>query len=411
MRAVAGLPRCPVTEAEERSGGLRCEQVRWSGRADGLCRCLNESYDGPGGPSVAEVSFDYAVNKLFIKETTTTLMFKRFPGLFNQAIGIDLGTANTLVFLKDRGVVLREPSVVAIRTSTRKPIAVGNEARMMLGRTPGDIQALRPMKDGVIADFEISEHMLRYFIGKVARKSLFTNLTVVVAVPYGITAVERRAVMDSAYRAGADDVITIPEPVASAIGVGLPVEEPTGSMIVDIGGGTTEVAVLSLGGIVHARSIRVGGDEFDMSIIKYIRNSYNLIIGERTAEEIKIKIGSAYALEQELTFEVKGRDNVTGLPRQLHLTSQEVREAMADNINQIIEAVKGSLERIPPELSSDLVDRGIVLAGGGSLIRKIDRAISEATGLPVFVAEDPLCAVVNGTGKILANSSRWSGRD
>jgi len=332
-------------------------------------------------------------------------MFKRFPGLFTQAIGIDLGTANTLVFLKDRGVVLREPSVVAIRTSTRKPIAVGNEARMMLGRTPGDILALRPMKDGVIADFEISEHMLRYFIGKVARKSLFTNLTVVVAVPYGITAVERRAVMDSAYRAGADDVITIPEPVASAIGVGLPVEEPTGSMIVDIGGGTTEVAVLSLGGIVHARSIRVGGDEFDTSIIKYIRNSYNLIIGERTAEEIKIKIGSAYALEQEMTYEVRGRDNVTGLPRQLHLTSQEVREAMADNI------VKGSLERIPPELSADLVDRGIVLAGGGALIRKIDRAISEATGLPVFVAEDPLCAVVNGTGKILANSSRWSGRE
>jgi rod shape-determining protein MreB len=269
------------------------------------------------------------------------------------------------------------------------------------------------MKDGVIADFEISEHMLRYFIGKVARqRPLFTNLTVVVAVPYGITAVEasRRAWI----RPIAPAPMTsspIPEPVASAIGVGLPVEEPTGSMIVDIGGGTTEVAVLSLGGIVHARSIRVGGDEFDMSIIKYIRNSYNLIIGERTAEEIKIKIGSAYALEQELTFEVKGRDNVTGLPRQLHLTSQEVREAMADNINQIIEAVKGSLERIPPELSSDLVDRGIVLAGGGSLIRKIDRAISEATGLPVFVAEDPLCAVVNGTGKILANSSRWSGRD
>jgi len=236
-------------------------------------------------------------------------MFKRFPGLFTQAIGIDLGTANTLVFLKDRGVVLREPSVVAIRTSTRKPIAVGNEAKMMLGRTPGDIQALRPMKDGVIADFEISEHMLRYFIGKVARKSIFSNLTVVVAVPYGITAVERRAVMDSAYRAGADDVITIPEPVASAIGVGLPVEEPMASMIVDIGGGTTEVAVISLGGIVHARSIRVGGDEFDSAVIKYIKNSYNLIIGERTAEEIKIKIGSAYALEQEMTYEVRGRDS------------------------------------------------------------------------------------------------------
>jgi rod shape-determining protein MreB and related proteins len=218
-------------------------------------------------------------------------------------------------------------------------------------------------------------------------------------------------VMDSAYRAGADDVITIPEPVASAIGVGLPVEEPMASMIVDIGGGTTEVAVISLGGIVHARSIRVGGDEFDSAVIKYIKNSYNLIIGERTAEEIKIKIGSAYALEQEMTYEVRGRDSVTGLPRSLHLTSQEVREAMADNINQIIEAIKGSLERIPPELSADLVDRGIVIAGGGALIRRIDRAISEATGLPVIIAEDPLCAVVNGTGKILGNASRWSGRD
>ena len=337
------------------------------------------------------------------------MLLKRLPGLFTHAIGIDLGTANTLVYLKDRGVVLREPSVVAIRTSTRKPIAVGNDAKMMLGRTPGDILALRPMKDGVIADFEISEHMLRYFIGKVAKKSLFTNLVVVIAVPFGITAVEKRAVMDSAYRAGADDVITIPEPVASAIGVGLPVEEPAGSMIVDIGGGTTEVAILSLGGIVHARSIRVGGDEFDAAITNYIRRSYNLIIGERTAEDIKIKIGSAYPLEQELTMEVKGRDSVTGLPRQLHLTSQEVRESMMDNLNAIIEAVKAALERCPPQLAADLVDRGIALAGGGALIRGLDRLISEATGLPVFVAEEPLCAVVNGTGKILANSSRWGG--
>jgi rod shape-determining protein MreB len=312
-------------------------------------------------------------------------MFKRFPGLFNQAIGIDLGTANTLVFLKDRGVVLREPSVVAIRSSTRKPIAVGNEAKMMLGRTPGDIEALRPMKDGVIADFEISEHMLRYFIGKVARRSFFTNLTVVVAVPYGITAVEKRAVQDSAYRAGADDVITIPEPIA----------------------------VLSLGGIAKdaARSIRVGGDEFDSSIIKYIKNSYNLIIGERTAEELKIKIGSAYPLEQELTYEIRGRDAVSGMPREMHVSSQEIREAMRDNITQIIETIKGSLERLSPELSGDLYQRGIVLAGGGALIRKIDRAISEATGVPVIVADDPLCCVVNGTGKILANSSRWKSRD
>ncbi len=340
-------------------------------------------------------------------------MFKRFPGLFHQAIGIDLGTANTLVFLKDRGVVLREPSVVAIRKSTRKPIAVGNEARMMLGRTPDDIEALRPMKDGVIADFEISEHMLRYFIGKVAKRSFFTHLTVVVAVPYGITAVEKRAVQDSAYRAGADDVITISEPILSAIGAQLPYRDPAACMIVDIGGGTTEIAVLTLGGIAKdaARSIRVGGDEFDSSIIKYIKNSYNLIIGERTAEELKIKIGSAYPLEEERTHEIRGRDAVSGMPRQLHVSSQEVREAMADNINQIVEAVKATLERLSPELSGDLYQRGIVLAGGGALIRKIDRAISEATGIPVFIAEDPLCCVVNGAGLVLAESSRWSGRE
>jgi rod shape-determining protein MreB len=362
---------------------------------------------------VPEVSFDYAVNKLFIKETTTTLMFKRFPGLFQQAIGIDLGTANTLVFLKDKGVVLREPSVVAIRKTTRKPIAVGNEARMMLGRTPDDIEALRPMKDGVIADFEISEHMLRYFIGKVAKRSFFTHLTVVVAVPYGITAVEKRAVQDSAYRAGADDVIPISEPILSAIGAQLPYKEPAACMIVDIGGGTTEIAVLTLGGIAKdaARSIRVGGDELDSSIIKYIKNSYNLIIGERTAEELKIKIGSAYPLEEEKTHEIRGRDAVSGMPRQLHVSSQEVREAMADNINQIVEAVKSTLERLSPELSGDLYQRGIVLAGGGALIRKIDRAISEATGIPVIVAEDPLCCVVNGAGLVLADASRWSGRE
>ncbi|NDE02803.1 MAG: rod shape-determining protein, partial [Gammaproteobacteria bacterium] len=316
---------------------------------------------------------------------------------FSVDMGIDLGTCNTLVCVRGEGIVLNEPSVVAVRKGTNKVLdngeAVGVRAKEMLGKTPGNIAAIRPMKDGVISDFEMTGAMLSYFIRKVNGRGRLWGPQVVIAVPSGITAVEQRAVLDSAAQAGARKVFLIEEPMAAGIGAGLPIIEPTASMIVDIGGGTTEVAVLSLGGIVHARSIRVGGDEFDSSIIKYIRNSYNLIIGERTAEEIKIKIGSAYALEQELTFEVKGRDNVTGLPRQLHLTSQEVREAMADNINQIIEAVKGSLERIPPELSSDLVDRGIVLAGGGSLIRKIDRAISEATGLPVFVAEDPLCAV------------------
>ncbi len=335
-------------------------------------------------------------------------MFNRLPGFFTNAIGIDLGTANTLVYVKDKGVVLREPSVVAI-DKNRKPIAVGAEAKMMLGRTPESITALRPMKDGVIADFEISEHMLRYFIGKVAKKNIFTKLSVVVAVPYGITAVEKRAVMDSAYRAGADEVKTISEPLASALGIGLPVGDPAASMIVDIGGGTSEVAILSLGDIVYAKSIRVGGDELDNSIISYVKRSYNLVIGERTAEEIKIKIGSAYPLDQELTLEIRGRDAMSGLPRTLHITSQEIRECLMENFNAIIDACRSALERCPPELSSDLVERGIALAGGGSQIRGIDRLISEATGLPVFVGEDPLCAVVNGTGVILEDA-HWSGR-
>ena len=253
------------------------------------------------------------------------------------------------------------------------------------------------------ADFEISEHMLRYFIGKVARKSLFTNLTVVVAVPYGITAVERRAVMDSAYRAGADDVITIPEPVASAIGVGLPVEEPTGSMIVDIGGGTTEIAIISLSGIVFSKSIRVAGDELDAAIISYMKRAYNLLIGERTAEEIKLRLGSAYPLDEELSMEVKGRDSVAGLPKTILVTLQEIREALADTVAAIVDAVRTTLERCPPELSADLVDRGFVMAGGGALIRNIDKLLSERTGLPVTISEDPLSAVANGTGIYLEN--------
>ncbi|MDR2844770.1 MAG: rod shape-determining protein [Puniceicoccales bacterium] len=334
---------------------------------------------------------------------------KRLPAFFSNAIGIDLGTANTLVYVKDRGIVMREPSVVAIQNSTRKPIAVGNAAKQMLGRTPGTITAIRPMKDGVIADFEISEHMLRYFIGQAVRKAFFTRLTVMIAVPYGITAVEKRAVLDSAYRAGANEAETIAEPIASALGVGLPVGDSAASMIVDIGGGTTEVAILSIGDIVHARSIRVGGDEFDTSIINYVKRAYNLIIGERTAEEIKIKIGSAVPLVQEMTLEVKGRDAMSGLPRPLYITSQEVREALMENLNAIIDAVRSALERCPPELASDLVDRGIALAGGGSLLRGIDKLVSDATGVPVFVGEDPMCAVVNGTG-VYIEDSRWRGR-
>jgi len=326
-------------------------------------------------------------------------------GLLSNDIGIDLGTANSLVFAKDKGIVLREPSVVAIYSSTRKVCAVGEDAKRMLGRTPGSITALRPMKDGVIADFEITEAMLRHFIRKVQRGMRFPP-RVVVAVPSGITEVERRAVKESAIRAGARDVVLIGEPMAAAIGVGLPIEEPTANMIVDIGGGTTEVALISLAGVVYTKSIRVGGDELDSSIVNYMKRAYNLTIGERTAEEIKMKVGSAFPLEEELTMEVKGRDSVAGLPKTIHISSQEIREALADTIGAIVELVRNALERCPPELSADLVDRGFVLAGGGALIRGIDRMLSDGTGLPVFVAEDPLSAVAMGTGKVLDEMER-----
>ena len=325
-------------------------------------------------------------------------------------LAIDLGTANTLVYVRGEGIVLNEPSVIALNSRNQQVLAMGHEAWQMIGRTPSYIVAVRPLRKGAITDFEVTQRMIRLLLERVG-VNRFNRPRVVICVPSAITAVEQRAVTEAARRAGAAEAHLIEQPMAAAIGAGLPINEPLGNMVIDIGGGTSEAALISLGGVVALEAVRVGSFDIDAAIQTYIRREYGIAIGERTAEEIKIKIGSAYALEQELTFEVKGRDNVTGLPRQLHLTSQEVREAMADNINQIIEAVKGSLERIPPELSSDLVDRGIVLAGGGSLIRKIDRAISEATGLPVFVAEDPLCAVVNGTGKILANSSRWSGRD
>lgn len=328
-------------------------------------------------------------------------MLNTLLGFFSNDIGIDLGTANTLVYVRDQGIVLREPSVVAIQAGTSNVLAVGDEAKRMLGRTPGNIVAIRPMKDGVIADFEITESMLRYFIQRVHNQRKLIAPRVIIAVPSGITEVEKRAVKDSATHAGAREVYLIEQPMASAIGVGLPVQEPVGNMIVDIGGGTTEVAIISLAGIVFSRSTRVGGDELNDSIIAYMKRAYNLMIGEPTAEEIKIKIGSAYPLEQELTMDVKGRDLVAGLPKTLTVTSAEVREALQEPISAILESIRISLERCPPELSADLVDRGIVLAGGGALLRGIDKLIAEETGLPVHIADDPMSAVAEGTGRVL----------
>ena len=322
-------------------------------------------------------------------------------GFLSSDIGIDLGTANTLVFAKDKGIVLREPSVVAVYTSTNKVCAVGEDAKKMLGRTPENITAIRPMKDGVIADFEITEAMLRHFIKKVNRNRTFIPPRIVVAVPSGITEVERRAVKDSAIRAGARDVVLIAEPMAAAIGVGLPIDEPAANMIVDIGGGTTEVAIISLAGVVYTKSIRVGGDEMDSDIVNYMKRAYNLIIGERTAEEIKINIGSAYTLEEEVSMEVRGRDSVAGLPKTITIVSTEIRDALKDTITSVVDLVRSALERCPPELSADLVDRGFILAGGGALIRSLDQLLSDATGLPVIITDDPLSAVANGTGMVL----------
>lgn len=326
---------------------------------------------------------------------------------WSHDIGIDLGTANTLVFAKDLGIVLREPSVVAVYTQSRKVRAVGAEAKKMLGRTPGNIVALRPMKEGVIADFEVTEAMLRYFIGRASRNMKFVPPRVIIAVPSGITEVERRAVKESAIHAGARDVLLLQEPMAAAIGVGLPIDEPAASMIVDIGGGTTEVAILSLNGVVFSKSVRVGGDEIDKSIMNYIKKEHNLIIGERTAEELKIRLGSAAPLDEEITIETKGRDAMIGLPRTIMISSVEIRKALSDAINAIVDVVKSALEQCPPELSSDLVDRGIMLAGGGSMIRRLDFRLSEATGLPVMVSDDPLSAVANGTGAVLQDLSAW----
>ena len=329
------------------------------------------------------------------------MIFNGLLGLFSNDIGIDLGTANTLVYVKDQGIVLREPSVVAVRSGTSQVLAVGDEAKRMLGRTPGNIVAVRPLKDGVIADFEMTESMLRHFITKVHNRK-WVRPRVVIAVPSGITEVEKRAVKESAAHAGAREVYLIEEPMAAAIGVGLPVQDAAGNMIIDIGGGTTEVALISLSGIVFSRSVRVAGDELDEAIAGYMKRAYNLMIGERTAEEIKIKIGSAYPVEKETSMEVKGRDLVAGLPKTLTITSQEVREALLEPISTIVESVRVTLERCPPELSADLVDRGLVLAGGGALLRGLDKLLQEETGLPVHVAEDPLSAVAEGTGRALS---------
>lgn len=336
------------------------------------------------------------------------MLFDSFLGLVSNDIAIDLGTANTKVFLKDKGIVLFEPSVVAIERETRKVLAVGNEAKEMVGRTPGNIEAIRPMKDGVIADFEITELMLRYFISKVNTSKSWMTLKprIVISVPSGITEVEKRAVRDSAEHAGAREIYLIEEPMAAAIGAGLPINEPTGNMIVDIGGGTTEVAVISLGGIVYSRSVRVAGDEMDKAIIAHVKRKYNLLIGERTSEKIKIKLGSAYPCERKnsssTTMEIKGRDLIAGIPKTFVVTEEEVREALNEPIMAMVDAVRTSLERTPPELASDIVDRGIILAGGGALLHGLDILIREETGLPVSIADNPLSCVVLGTGKVLS---------
>ena len=328
-------------------------------------------------------------------------IYYNITGFFSNDMGIDLGTATTLVYVKGEGVVLCEPSVVAIERDSNRVLAVGDEAKKMIGRTPGNIIAIRPMRDGVISDPEVTEAMLKYFIKKVQPRRFMAHPSVVIAIPPAITEVEKRAVIDAAIHAGSRNVILVEQPKAAAIGVGLPVQEPGGNMIIDIGGGTTDFAVISLGGIVYAKSIKIAGDEMDTAIMEYLRKTYNLMIGERTAEEIKLRIGSAYPLDEELTMDVRGRDLIAGLPKTIAITSVEIREALADTVQQIVDASKSTLEHTPPELAADLIDRGIVMAGGGSLLRGLDRRIAEETGLPVHVAEDPITAVVMGTGETL----------
>ena len=333
------------------------------------------------------------------------MFFANLLGIFSADMAIDLGTANTLVYVKGRGIVLNEPSVVAIATvrGKKQVLAVGDEAKQMLGRTPGNIQAIRPLRDGVIADFEVAEEMIKHFIRKVHNRRSFASPQVIVCVPSGSTAVERRTIQESAESAGARRVFLIEEPMAAAVGANLPVTEPTGSMVVDIGGGTTEVAVLSLGGIVYSRSVRVGGDKMDEAIIAYIRRNHNLLVGEGSAERIKKEIGSAFSPEDGLgkTLEIKGRDLMNGVPKELVIDQSQVAESLAEPVSQIIEAVKVALEQTPPELAADIVDKGIVLTGGGALLGNLDFVLRHSTGLPVSIADDPLSCVALGTGRCL----------
>ncbi|EAI9053438.1 rod shape-determining protein [Campylobacter upsaliensis] len=337
------------------------------------------------------------------------MILDQLIGFFSSDMGIDLGTANTLVLVKDKGIVINEPSVVAVERerygSKTKILAVGKEAKEMVGKTPGNIEAIRPMKDGVIADFDMTEKMIRYFIEKTHRRKSFLRPRIIISVPYGLTQVERKAVRESALSAGAREVFLIEEPMAAAIGANLPIQEPKGNLVVDIGGGTTEIGVISLGGLVISKSIRTAGDKLDMSIVNYVKEKYNLIIGERTGEEIKITIGSAIQLPKELSMVVKGRDQISGLLSRIELTSEDVREAMKEHLKEIADALKMVLEMMPPDLASDIVENGVVLTGGGALIRGLDKYLSELVRLPVYVADEPLLAVARGTGKALEEIS------
>ncbi|MGL4721821.1 MAG: rod shape-determining protein [Desulfovibrionaceae bacterium] len=335
-------------------------------------------------------------------------LFDSFLGMFSNDLAIDLGTANTCVYVKGQGIVLREPSVVAVKKDARGNsvvLAVGQDAKRMLGRTPGNIKAIRPMKDGVIADFEITEAMLRYFIAKVHHSRRLVRPRIMICVPTGITQVEKRAVRESAQSAGAREVYLIEEPMAAAIGANLPIQEPASNMVVDIGGGTTEVAVISLSGIVYSRSVRVGGDKMDEAILQHVRKRYNMLIGEATAEDIKMKIGSAHPKSEEVEIEVKGRDLLTGIPQNITITSEEVRKAIAEQVENILQAVRIALEQMPPELAADIVDRGIILTGGGALLNGLDQLLREETSLPITVVEDPLSTVAMGTGMALDSIS------
>ena len=329
------------------------------------------------------------------------MAFASFLRYFSNDLAIDLGTANTLVYARNKGIVVREPSVVVVNKLTNRIEAVGGEAKEMLGRTPGNIESIRPMKDGVIADFEVTERMLEYFIKKAHGRKMYVHPRIVIGVPGEITQVEKRAVRDSATRAGASEVFLVEQAMMAAIGAGLPITEPSGNMIVDVGGGTTDVAVISLAGTVYSRSVRIAGNEMDEAIIQYLKRKYNMLIGERTAEQVKIDLGSAFPLKEEIKLEIKGRDLIEGVPRTLTITDEEIREALAEPVTTIVEAVRMALERTPPELSADIMDKGIVLSGGGSMLRGLDQRLRNETGLPVVLAEDPLSSVVLGTGRVL----------